>query len=171
MTDACFEGRTALVTGGARGIGRTICERLACHGARVAVNYRTSQRGAEETVRAIASAGGNAIAVRADVSDGEQVTAMVRVVTDQLGPIDLLVNNAAVFRRTPVSAVTPEAWDEFLELNLRSAFFCSQAAARAIGYPILVKAVSGGGGKGMRTVLDPADLSALASGIRNAMRS
>jgi len=122
MIEKWFEGRTALVTGGSRGIGRAICELLAGRGARVAVNYRTSRGAAEEAAARIRGAGGEAIAVRADVSDLDQVTAMVREVTEQLGPVDLLVNNAAVFHLLANGEMTPEAWRQTLDVNLTGAY-------------------------------------------------
>ena len=127
MTERWFEGRTALVTGGARGIGRAICEMLARRGARVAVNYRTSRQEAAETVARIKVGGGTAIGVRADVSDRDQVTAMVREVTEQLGPVDLLVNNAAVFALLAPGEVTPELWQQTLDVNLTGAYLVTWA--------------------------------------------
>jgi 3-oxoacyl-[acyl-carrier protein] reductase len=122
MTEKWFEGRTALITGGARGIGRAICELLAARGARVAINYQTSRDAAEAIVTRIKSSGAEAIAVRADVADGEQVMAMVRAVTEQLGPVDLLVNNAAVFHLLAAGELTSEVWHETLAVNLTGAY-------------------------------------------------
>src|SRR5438105_2383190 len=127
MMEQWFAGRTALVTGGGRGIGRAVCELLSRRGARVAVNYRTSRQAAEETIAGIKSGGTNAIAIRADVSDPEQVTAMVRTVTEQLGPVDLLVNNAAVFHLLAPGEMTPQAWDETLAVNLTGAYHVTWA--------------------------------------------
>ncbi len=92
-------GRVALVTGGARGIGRAIALRLARDGAAVAVNYRERNADADEVVREITEAGGHAVALQADVSSAPAVTQMVRRAAAELGPIDVLVNNAGVFRR------------------------------------------------------------------------
>ena len=122
MTEKWFDGKNALVTGGARGIGRAICETLGRRGARVAVNYRTSQQDADETVAQIRAEGADAIAICADVSDPEQVTAMVRQVTEQLGPVDLLVNNAAVFHLLAPGEVDPETWQQTLDVNLTGAY-------------------------------------------------
>ena len=148
MTEKCFEGRTALVTGGARGIGRAICETLARHGARVALNYRTSQQDAEETIRGITAVGGKAIAVRADVSDSDQVTGMVRQVTDQLGPVDLLVNNAAVFHLLTSGEVPREVWQQTLDVNLTGAYLLMWAVkesmiARRFGRIVNVSSIGG----------------------------
>jgi 3-oxoacyl-[acyl-carrier protein] reductase len=127
MIEKWFEGRTALVTGGARGIGRAICETLGRRGARVAVNYRASREAAEETAGGIKSAGGEAIAVHAYVSDLEQTTAMVRAVTEQLGPVDLLVNNAAVFHLLAPGEVTADVWRQTLDVNLTGAYHATWA--------------------------------------------
>jgi 3-oxoacyl-[acyl-carrier protein] reductase len=148
MTEKWFEGRTALVTGAARGIGRAICETLAHRGARVAVNFRTSERDAEETVRHITSAGGEAIAVRADVSDSEQVNAMVRDVTARLGSVDLLVNNAAVFHLLEPGEMTHEIWRQTLDTNLTGAYLVTWAVkdsmiARRFGRIVNISSLSG----------------------------
>ena len=97
MASSDFEGRVALVTGGAKGIGRACCEQLAKAGAKVAINYRSSEKAAAETANLVEEAGATAYVVRADVSSPEQVESMVAEVSAALGPIDLLVNNAAVF--------------------------------------------------------------------------
>ena len=91
------EGGTALVTGASRGLGRAIALRLAAAGAAVAVNYRTQGAAAEEVVREIRGRNGRALAVRADVADDAQVRDMVARVTAELGPVDILINNAGVF--------------------------------------------------------------------------
>ncbi|UCG41535.1 MAG: SDR family NAD(P)-dependent oxidoreductase, partial [Acidimicrobiia bacterium] len=88
--------RVALVTGGSRGIGRAIALRLAEDGCAVAVNYASRADAAEEVVDAITEAGGRAIAVGADVSDADAVAAMFAQVTEQLGPVTVLVNNAGI---------------------------------------------------------------------------
>jgi 3-oxoacyl-[acyl-carrier protein] reductase len=96
---AAFAGRTALVTGASRGLGRAIAIRLAAAGAAVAVNYRDRAEAAEAVVHEIAARGGRALAVRADVADAAQVGDMVRRVAAGLGPVDVLVNNAGVSHR------------------------------------------------------------------------
>ena len=119
-------GQVALVTGGGRGIGRAIAEGLARAGAAVAVLAR-SQDELAETVTSIERAGGRAIAVVADVADQQAVEAAVRRTEQELGPIDLLVNNAAV--ATPVGPaweVDPDAWWRTIEVNLRGPFLCAR---------------------------------------------
>ncbi|MCH2131530.1 MAG: SDR family NAD(P)-dependent oxidoreductase, partial [Pirellulaceae bacterium] len=94
MTQSPLAGRTALVTGGARGIGRGICLRLAREGIKVAVNYHSSESEARETAQQIEEMGSAAYTIQADVASKQAVDAMVEEVSEQLGPIDLLVNNA-----------------------------------------------------------------------------
>ena len=100
MTARIFEDRTAVVTGGGRGIGRAICQMLAERGARVAVNFEHNQQAADETISMIAGQAERAMAVQADVSDSAAVDRMMRAVREQLGPIDILINNAGIATTT-----------------------------------------------------------------------
>ena len=136
MSERALTGRTALVTGGARGIGRACCQRLAQAGANVAINYRSSEVQAHETVELVQAAGVKAHAIRADVSSPEQVEVMVAEVTNALGPIDVLVNNAARDTRHRLDEWSVAQWDESIATNLRPHFFTAQAVApdmRALG--------------------------------------
>lgn len=109
-----LDGRAALVTGGSRGLGRHIALRLAQDGARVCVNYAASQEGAEETVRAIRSSGGEAHAIRADITEKEAVDALVSRATSILGQhIDIVVNNA--IGPQPLLAIEESTWDDYLD--------------------------------------------------------
>lgn len=124
-------GRTALVTGGSRGIGRACCLALARAGARVAVNYRSQESAAAETVRLIKSIDTNgatpAIAVQADVSNPADVERMIDDVERELGPIELLVNNAGVFDHVPHEETTLDVWQRALDNNLTSAYLVTWA--------------------------------------------
>jgi 3-oxoacyl-[acyl-carrier protein] reductase len=123
-----MKGKVALVTGASRGIGRATAKLLAAEGAAVAVNYFQSEGAARAVVDEITRAGGRALAVRADVRDEAQVRAMVAEVEERLGPVDLLVGNAAI--GFPVKPFTEFTWDEFeakLTGELKSIFFCCQA--------------------------------------------
>lgn len=124
--------RVALVTGGSRGIGRAIALGLAAKGHRVAVNYANRADAAEEVVQAVKDAGGQALAVRADVSDEAAVAAMFEHVTQHLGPVEILVNNAGITRDDLVLRMSAEAFDAVIATNLRSAFLCSKAAMRGM---------------------------------------
>ena len=122
MNETIFAGMTALVTGGARGIGRTCCERLAQAGANVAINFRSSEQDAEETAKLVATAGGTAHLVRADVSSPEDVQAMVDEVEGTLGPVDLLVNNAGVFDLATHQETSFQIWQRTLDINLTGTY-------------------------------------------------
>ncbi|PVX75633.1 SDR family oxidoreductase [Paraburkholderia unamae] len=119
--------RVALVTGASRGIGRAIALSLAAAGAAVAVNYRQRESEADEVLARIASAGGRAIAVRADVSVAHEVEAMIDAVQSGLGAIDVLVNNAGTGLIRDIDELTEAEFDRTLAVNLKSAFLCTQA--------------------------------------------
>jgi 3-oxoacyl-[acyl-carrier protein] reductase len=120
-------GKVALVTGGARGIGAAVSCELARGGASVAVNYRAGSDAAEALAAAI---GGRAF--QADVASAEAVTRLVERVETELGPIDVLVNNAGVTRDTLIARMTDEDWDAVLETNLRGVFNACRAVARGM---------------------------------------
>jgi 3-oxoacyl-[acyl-carrier protein] reductase len=130
--DLGFEGKVVLVTGASHGIGRGIALAFAREGAQVAVNYAHDEAAAEAVVAEIVSQGGRAIAVKADVTAGAEVRAMVARVEDELGPLDVLVNNAGVVRRGGLFAITEEMWDEVLDVNLKGTFLCAQAVAKGM---------------------------------------
>ncbi len=120
-------GRVALVTGGSRGIGRAVAVALAEAGAAVAVNYRERADAAAEVVADIARTGGRAVAVGADVSVAAEVAAMVARVEAELGPVDVLVNNAGVAIARGLDDLTEADFDRTIAFNLKSAFLCTQA--------------------------------------------
>lgn len=119
--------RVALVTGGSRGIGRAVSLSLASAGAAVAVNYRQRENEAAQIVEQIESAGGRAIAVRADVSVALDVKAMLDEVEDRLGVVGVLVNNAGTATIADIDDLTEAEFDRTLAVNLKSAFLCTQA--------------------------------------------
>ena len=127
MGDRHLAGRTALVTGGAKGIGRACCLRLAQAGANVAINYLTSDEQARDTADLVKQAGVQAHLVCADVASPEQVTAMVGDVTNALGPVDLLVNNAGVFHFMSHEETSLEVWRKTLDVNLTGAYLVTWA--------------------------------------------
>lgn len=124
--------RVALVTGGSRGIGRAIARELGSRGHRIAVNFASRPDAADETVAAIHEAGGAAITVPADVSDAGAVEAMFEAVEEQLGRVEILVNNAGITRDDLMLRMSAEQFDEVIATNLRSAFLCTKAALRGM---------------------------------------
>ena len=124
---ASLNNRVALVTGGSRGIGRAVAISLADAGAAVAVNYREKATEARNVVETIRAAGGRAMAVGADVSRAAQVSEMMAACERELGPVDVLVNNAGVGLVRSVDDLTEEDFDLTIAVNLRSVFLCTQA--------------------------------------------
>ena len=123
---APLDGQVALVTGASRGIGAVIAQRLAQDGAKVAVNYQSSAAAAAQVVAAINAAGGAAISLAGDVSQEEAAQALVKQTVAQWGRIDILVNNAGITRDRLLLRMTPQDWDEVLQVNLRGAFLCTK---------------------------------------------
>ncbi len=124
-----LEGRTAVVTGGGTGIGRAVSIGLARCGASVVVNFSRSTREAEKTVEEVRRAGGQAIAVRADVTDEQQVADLMTAAVERFGGLDILVANAgAPGQGRLTSELTGEQWEHDLATNCRSAFFCVKHA-------------------------------------------
>ena len=128
---ARLDGRTALITGAGRGIGRATAIRLAADGARIAINYKGNTAAAEETKRAVEAAGSEAALIQGDVSVDAEAE---RVVKDALafggGALDILVNNAGITRDNLLLRMSAEEWDAVLDLNLRAAFLVTKAAMR-----------------------------------------
>jgi 3-oxoacyl-[acyl-carrier protein] reductase len=127
-----LSARVALVTGASRGIGAAVALRLAEAGAAVAVNYRERAEDAEALVARIKSSGGRAIAVAADVSHSVAVTGMVERIARELGPIDILINNAGIAIVRGVDDLTEDDFDRTILVNLKSAFLCIQAVLPAM---------------------------------------
>lgn len=123
-----FKGKVALVTGGARGIGRAICHALAREGADVAVNYRGQVEAAEEVADFVREIGGRAITVQADMGDPDAVAGLIERTRTELGPIELLVNNAAYTHILTHDELTFARWQRFIRTNLDGPFLTMWAA-------------------------------------------
>lgn len=153
MTDADLAGRVALVTGAAGGMGLAIAQRLAEHGARVAINDRTSEQ-LEAAAARMRSAGADVVAVGADVTSTDEVDAMVATVAAQWGSLDILVNNAGVLRPTRFVDIDEAEWTFVLDVNLKGTYLCSRAVLPAMierGWGRIVN-LSSTAGKNVSTV-------------------
>lgn len=142
-----FAGKTVLVTGGSRGIGRAAALRLASEGARVGVNYATRRDKADEVVREIAAAGGSAVAVQGDVTSPEQVQRMVQETRAAFGPIDMLVHSAGLSILEKPEDVTFETWRQVMSVNLDGTFHVIHALqdemiARKFGRIVLLSSIA-----------------------------
>ncbi|MEK9661768.1 MAG: glucose 1-dehydrogenase [Alphaproteobacteria bacterium] len=118
-----LKDKVALVTGASVGIGEAIAKRYGAEGAKVAINYKSNDEAAAGVVKAIQDGGGTAKTFKGDVSKVSEIERIAGEVIDAFGRIDIVVNNAGVFRTVPVMETTEEIWDEQLDLNLRATFF------------------------------------------------
>jgi len=166
-----LSGRTALVTGASRGIGRAIALVLARAGANIAVNYNTRRAEAEEVAHQIGALGRRAMPIAADVSDSAAVATMIGAITSTLGPIDLLVNNAGIGPPHGLDDLTEAAFDRTIAVNLKSAFLCIQAVlpatrVRRFGRIVNISsgAARGAGGLGVHYNASKAGLEGLTRG-------
>ncbi|MDH5507943.1 MAG: glucose 1-dehydrogenase [Anaerolineae bacterium] len=125
-----FTGRVVLVTGGGRGLGAGIAARFAQAGASVAVNYHRSHAPAQSLVDQLIAAGGSAKAIQADVTRQAEAEMLVAETVAAFGHLDVLVNNTGIYPLSPLLEMSAEQWDQVMDTNLRSAFLCTQAAAR-----------------------------------------
>ncbi|MEP6782230.1 MAG: 3-oxoacyl-ACP reductase FabG [Acidobacteriota bacterium] len=132
MQQKDLSARVAVVTGGSRGIGRSIAVMLASRGAAVAIAARENLAGAAETVAAIEAAGGRAWAASCDVSDESAVTAFFDRAAAALGPVDILVNNAGLVKDAHVVLTDPARWHEVMDVNLNGSYYCVRASVRGM---------------------------------------
>jgi 3-oxoacyl-[acyl-carrier protein] reductase len=147
-----LSGKSALVTGGSRGIGRAIVTRLATQGADVAFTYKGNAAAAAETVAAVEGLGPKTLAIQGDASQADTADTVVKRVLEAFGKIDILVNNAGVTRDDLIMRMSIEAWREVLETNLYGAFFMIKAVTRPMlkarsGRIINITSVSGQAGQ------------------------
>jgi 3-oxoacyl-[acyl-carrier protein] reductase len=124
-----LKDKVAIVTGSSRGVGKAIAIAYGEAGADVVVNYSSSQKSADEVVQKIKSFGSRAIAVKADIAKKAEVEMLTQAAIDEFGRIDILVNNAGFTRPAMMLKMTEDEWDQVLDIHLKGAFLCSQAAA------------------------------------------
>lgn len=125
-----LDGKTAVVTGASRGIGRAIALELAKEGANVVVNYSGSEAKAKEVVEEILKNGQKAIAVQANVADNDSVQNLMKTALDEFGSIDILVNNAGITRDNLLMRMKEDEWDDVINTNLKGVFLCTKAVTR-----------------------------------------
>jgi len=147
-----LSGKSAVVTGGSRGIGRAIAIRLATQGADVAFSYRGNEAAAKEAAASIEALGRRALPVQADVSDPDAADALVKAALEAFGKVDILVNNAGITRDDLIMRMSLDDWRSVLETNLFGAFYCIKAVTRPMlkaksGRIINITSVSGQAGQ------------------------
>lgn len=130
MAGSHLQDKVAIVTGASRGIGRAIALALAAEGASVAVNYASSSAAAEEVVAKITEMGADAVALSADVSQPDQVDALLKAVIDKWKRVDVLVNNAGITRDNLLLRMKPSDWQAVIDLNLTGVFLCTRAVSK-----------------------------------------
>ena len=146
-TPKILKGQRALVTGASSGIGKAVALALGAAGADVVVNYVSDEGTAREVAEKIKSFGANSIAIRADVSQEDQVESMYSRMLDEFGTIDILVNNAGLQRDAPIDEMTLKQWNQVISVNLTGQFLCARAAIREFKRRGVVKEVSCAAGK------------------------
>ena len=174
-----LEGKCAIVTGGATGIGRAVCLSLAREGASVVVNFSRSEKEAEQTARDATAAGGQGVTFKADVADEEKVKEMVAFAHETYGRVDVLVNNAGYtqfIKHTELDKLTDEVWDRIFAVNVKGAFYGIRAVApimKALGSGRIVNisSVAGltGGGSSVPYAASKAAMIALTKSMAAAL--
>lgn len=127
-----IEGRVAVVTGGGRGIGRAIAQRLGAEGAKIAVSYRSNDKAARETARLVRESGGECETFKGDVADADDVRKIFDGVAETFGPVEILVNNAGTTRDNIMLRMKEEEFDEVLDTNLKGGYHCTKAVLRGM---------------------------------------
>ncbi len=125
-----LKGKNVLVTGGSRGIGKSVALTLAKAGANVIINYTSNSTAAEETVKEIESFGVQGLAIKANISDASEVNKMLEMIEEKFHKIDILVNNAGITKDNLLIRMKEEDWDQVMEVNLKGTFLCTKAIAK-----------------------------------------
>jgi 3-oxoacyl-[acyl-carrier protein] reductase len=148
MTTQIFEGRTAVVTGGSRGIGKAISCMLASEGARVVINYERNETAAQATAKLIEQSGGECLIVQANIASPPDVDRLIGTTREQFGPIELLVNNAGIAETVPHDQITFASWKHMFDVNLDGTFLTTwavkdQMIARRFGRIVNIASLAG----------------------------
>ena len=160
-----LNGKTALVTGASRGIGRAIAIELAREGAKVAVNYQSNDEKAKEVAYDISKFGGSCVLAKANLADAQEARAMVKRIADQFTHLDVLVNNAGITRDKLLPRMTDEDWLEVIQTNLNAMFFCTSAAIPIMTAQSFGRIVNIGSMNGQVGAVGQANYSASKGGI------
>ena len=160
-----LEGKTALVTGASRGIGRAVAVALASAGAKVAVNYAGNDAAAEETKAAIEAAGGTAILVKADIADSEAVEKMVADTVAAFGQIDILVNNAGITRDGLLMRMKNEDFDAVINTNLKGVYYTTKAVTKLMMKKRYGRIINMASLSGLKGLPGQANYSAAKAGV------
>ncbi len=165
MGKSDIEGKSALVTGASKGIGRAVAIRLAEMGVKVAVNYNRSEDAARDVVAMLGEIGVESFAVQADVSDLKRVTAMIDKVEETWSGIDIMVNNAGIIDDGLLVRMSDEAWDNVISTNLNGTFYCTRAVLRGMLRRRWGRIINIGSVVGIRGNAGQANYSASKAGI------
>ena len=143
-----FKGKTVLITGSSKGIGRELALVFAHAGANVVVNYNTDQKGGQEVYDKCKQIGSDALLVKADVSKSDEIEEMFKQLTEKYYGLDILVNNAAIFKDSVVWKMSDDVWDEVVQVDLTGVFKCTRSAIKlmrekSFGRVITVSSVVG----------------------------
>jgi len=160
-----LEGKTALVTGASRGIGRAIAIELAREGAKVAINYQNNDEKAKEVATEIGKFGGKCVLAKANLANSQEARAMVKKVADDFGHLDILVNNAGITRDKMLTKMTDEDWVEVIATNLNAVFFCTSAAIPIMTAQSFGRIINIGSLNGQIGAVGQANYSASKGGI------
>jgi acetoacetyl-CoA reductase/3-oxoacyl-[acyl-carrier protein] reductase len=160
-----LNGKTALVTGASRGIGRAIAIELAREGAKVAVNYQSNDERAKEVIYDIGKFGGSAVLAKANLANAKEARAMVNQVAEKFGHLDVLVNNAGITRDKLLTRMTDEDWLEVIQTNLNAVFFCTSAAIPIMAAQSYGRIINIGSMNGQVGAMGQANYSASKGGI------
>ena len=160
-----LEGKTALVTGASRGIGRAIAIELAREGAKVAVNYASNEAKAQEVAAEIGKLPGTCLLIKANQAVAKEARAMVKQAADEFGRLDILVNNAGVTRDSLLPRMTDEQWVDVIQTNLNGTFFCTSAAVPIMSAQSYGRIVNVSSMNGQIAAVGQANYSASKGGI------